>query len=374
MNRMKVPAAICAGVIIFGLAWSPSYGAFSFSAGDLAVLQVGLTGSITTLLSTGTAVQLDEFTTGGAAVPGSTIDLPVTASGSNNPFTLSGTAGSEGALSLSANGEYLVAGGYDVGVGGTTQGTSTIALIDPSGSVNTSTTTNQLSGNNTRSATSVDGTEVWVAGAAGIVAQATGSSSGNMISTRNIREVSAVPGSVSPSGLTQLFGSSNKSSLGISTVGSGTPTSGSASATVLSGMTSSNAPNSFGYFFANSGTMFVGDGTDGIQEWTLNNGTWSPVSTLAGSFTAITGSVSGNTATIYALTGTSSGWSADNSLDSVSFNLSTNTFGTLSTLATATGDTGFSGVAFAPQAVPEPGSLSILGLSALALMRRRRRT
>ncbi len=39
-----------------------------YTAGDLVVLQVGLTGSHSTLTSTGTAVQLDEFTTGGGAV------------------------------------------------------------------------------------------------------------------------------------------------------------------------------------------------------------------------------------------------------------------------------------------------------------------
>ena len=39
--------------------------------------------------------------------------MPTTASGSNQPLTLSGTAASEGGLSLSANGAYLVVGGYD---------------------------------------------------------------------------------------------------------------------------------------------------------------------------------------------------------------------------------------------------------------------
>ncbi len=120
-----------------------------------------------------------------------------------------------------------------MGVGGTTQGTSTVGLIDASGNVDTSTTTAGLSGNNTRSATSVDGSEVWVAGAAGVVAEADGSSSGNMIATRNLRVISIAPASVSPTRSTQLFGSSNKSSLGISTVGSGTPTSGSAAVTIL---------------------------------------------------------------------------------------------------------------------------------------------
>jgi hypothetical protein len=166
----------------------------------LVVLQVGLDGSNTTLTSKGTAIQLDEFTTSGSEVTSATLDLPTAASGSNNPLTMSGTAGSEGELNLSADGHYLVAGGYDVGVGGTTQGTSTVGLIDASGNIDTSTTTSQLSGNNTRSATSTDGSEVWVAGAADIVAEADGSSSGNAISTRNVREISVVSASVLPTG------------------------------------------------------------------------------------------------------------------------------------------------------------------------------
>src|ERR1700722_1206441 len=72
-----------------------------FTQGDLVVLQVGLTGNSTALQSTGTGVQLDEFSTAGEQNAGATIDLPTTASGSNNPLTISGTAGSEGALNLS---------------------------------------------------------------------------------------------------------------------------------------------------------------------------------------------------------------------------------------------------------------------------------
>ena len=62
-------------------------------------------------------------------------------SGSNNPLTLSGTAASEGGLSLSANGAYLVLAGYDTAAGGNTQNNSTVGLVNANGTVNTSTTT-----------------------------------------------------------------------------------------------------------------------------------------------------------------------------------------------------------------------------------------
>src|SRR3984957_16218785 len=207
MKKVHLLSAAVAGALVAvqsGRAMADLY-----TPGDLVVLQVGLTGSSTALANKGTAVQLDEFTPTGSPVPAATVLLPTTASGSNNPLTISGTGGSEGALNLSADGHELVAAGYDVGVGGTTQGTSTVGLIDASGNVDTSTTTAGLSGNNTRSATSVDGSEVWVAGAAGVVAEADGSSSGNMIATRNLRVISIAPASVSPTGSTQLFGSSN---------------------------------------------------------------------------------------------------------------------------------------------------------------------
>jgi hypothetical protein len=371
MTKIRAISAAIAGLMLTG-AGTRAFGDL-YTPGDLVILQVGMTGSSTTLVNTGTAVQLDEFTTSGSAVPAATVYLPTSASGSNNPLTISGTAGSEGALNLSADGHYLVAAGYDSGVGGSTQGTYTVGLIDASGNVDTSTTGNGLSGNNTRSATSVDGSEVWIAGASGVVAQTDGSSSGNMIATRNIRVISVAPALVSPTGSAQLFGSSNKSTQGISAVGSGTPTSGSATVTVLPGMTNPTAPNSFDYFFANPTTLFVADATDGIQEWTQSGGTWSVAHTLAGGYSGLTGSVSGNVVSLYAITANSSGWTADNSLVSATFDLGTGVFSSPTTLATATGDTGFAGIAFAPTAVPEPATLAGLAAIAVPLLVRRRR-
>jgi len=344
-----------------------------YTPGDLVVLQVGLTGSMTALGSKGTACQLDEFTTTGTAVPSATLLLPTTASGSNNPLTVSGSAGSEGALTLSANGGYLVIGGNDTGVGGTTQKNSTVGLIDANGDIDTSTTTTLLTGNNTRSATSVDGSEVWVGGANGIVAEADGSSSGTLITSENSRELTIAPASVSPTSSTQIFDSTQKTpGPGLLTVGTGTPTS-STTVAVLSGMTGTNSPNPFAFFFANPTTLFVADGTDGIQEWTLSSGTWSVAATLAGSDDSLTGSVSGNTVSLFYTTGTSSGWTGGNTLVTDTFDLSGGGFGTPQTLATAPTNTGFSGVAFAPQAVPEPASIGLLALAAGGLVIRRRR-
>src|SRR5437016_14355127 len=85
----------------------------AFSAGDLVVVRVG-TGSAA-LSSSATAAFLDEFTTLGGSVQ--TIALPTSGSGANQIFTLSGSATSEGFLTLSANAQYLTVGGYNNPVG-----------------------------------------------------------------------------------------------------------------------------------------------------------------------------------------------------------------------------------------------------------------
>jgi hypothetical protein len=54
----------------------------------------------------------------------------------------------------------------------------------------------------------------------------------------------------------------------------------------------------------------------------------------------------------------------------------TGTFGSTTVLSTATGDSGYAGVAFAPVATPEPttGLLAALGLMGLGIYGWRRRT
>jgi hypothetical protein len=87
----------------------------SFHPGDIVVYRVGSgTGS---LVSTGNAVFLDEFTPTGTLVQ--SIPLPTTASGLNKPLFASGTATSEGFLTLSADSQYLLLTGYATTTSGT---------------------------------------------------------------------------------------------------------------------------------------------------------------------------------------------------------------------------------------------------------------
>ena len=281
--------------------------------------------------STASPVFLSEYhTTGSQSSAVQSVPLPNAASGSNNPLTLSGTAASEGALSLSANGNYLVLAGYDTAAGGTTQGNSTVGLVNGNGVVNTSTTTTLLSGNNTRGAASVDGSSVWVTGSNGVAYETAGSSGGTLVEAApDGRAIEVAPAAVSPTGSNGLYASTNKVTLGVQSFASALPTATNSTNTTLTGMYGATAPESYAFFFANPTTMFVADAVDGIQEWTLSGGVWSSIASLPGSYVGLTGVQTGNTVSLYATTGNgSSGRVNGNSLISDTFTFNSGTTGT----------------------------------------------
>ena len=142
----------------------------TFTPGNIVIVRVG-TGS-TTLSNASTAVFLDEYTVTGTLVQ--SIALPAARSTLNHALTLSGSAATEGELSLSPNGLYLTMAGFDTvpGYAGVSSGVTnrTIARISASGTVNT--TTGFIAGSafvagNFRSAVTNDGNEFWAAGSGG---------------------------------------------------------------------------------------------------------------------------------------------------------------------------------------------------------------
>src|SRR5579862_4845368 len=161
----------------------------SFVPGDLVVYRVGDGSSL--LANTGAAVFLDEYTPSGIVVQ--SIALPAVASGANNPLIASGTAVSEGLLTLSTDGRYLLLTGYATTLPATASLSSTAAAMVPrsvsrvgfDGSVDTSTAlTDFADGNNPRSAVSTDGTQLWLGGADGGVRYTTlGSTTSTQLST-----------------------------------------------------------------------------------------------------------------------------------------------------------------------------------------------
>ena len=111
-----------------------------FSAGNIVIYRVG--NGATALSGAGAPVSLDEYNASGTLVQ--SVGLPTATTGSNKPIVGSGSASSEGLLTLSADGRYLVATGYDAAVGTTGLSSSaaatvprTVARVDASDAVDT---------------------------------------------------------------------------------------------------------------------------------------------------------------------------------------------------------------------------------------------
>jgi hypothetical protein len=287
--------------------------AASITPGNLVVVRIG-DGSAT-LTSAATAVFLDEYTPAGVYVQ--TIALPTAANGAQKQLTNSGVATSEGFLNLSIDGQYLMNAGYGTAVG--TAGVAAtasatvprvVARTDMSGNIDTSTALgDSYSGNNIRSAASLDGTAFWTGGTAsvggGVRYAPFGATTATGLSTTitNTRVVNIFSGQLYTSSATGAF-------QGVSTVGSGTPTTSGQTITLLPGFPTTAGPSNYDYFFANSTTLYVADdratAAGGIEKWSLSGGTWTLQYTLSPApnlgCRGLTGLVSGGTTTLFATT------------------------------------------------------------------------
>src|SRR6185436_8866122 len=140
--------------VISLIASAPVAEAAPFTAGNIVVYRVG--DGTAPLGSAATPVFLDEYTPAGVFVQ--SIPLPTTAAGANRRLTASGSATSEGLLTRSADGRYLVATGY----------------VDAAGVLDTTTAlTDAVTGGSPRSAVSTNGADLWISGAAGGIRFAT---------------------------------------------------------------------------------------------------------------------------------------------------------------------------------------------------------
>ena len=336
-----------------GTGSAPALAATGFTAGDLVVYRVG-SGS-GSLSSSATAVFLDEYSPSGSLVE--SIPLPTATSGTVNAFTDSGTAGSDGELSLSPGGAYLAAAAYDAPLG--TSGVSstnavTVARVDASGNVDTSTTLPAFAaGDNVRSAVTSDGHTFWVSGAAGGIATTTlGSIGGTQLNSDDtgFRQLEIQGG--------QLYASSNKNSLTVAAVGTGLPTDPSQTIANLSGNPDSgNDPYAFVLFNLKGGaswdTLYVADSTAGKIDKYSSSGAvgakWSSEGSVKlADVTGLTGTLVGGVPTLYATSSGSSSTSGTLAKVADSSGVGKSMSGTVTTLATAASKEAFRGVAFAP--------------------------
>ena len=331
----------------------------SFTPGNLVIYRVG-DGSAA-LANTGNAIFVDEYTTTGILVQ--SIPLPTAASGANQPLIASGTSTSEGLLTRSADGQYIVLTGYATTMSASGSLSSSLAADVPrgvgrvsfDGSVDTSTAlTDFADGNNPRGVASTDGVSLWVAGAdsdSAVRYTTLGGKSSLALSnqSKNGRAVNIFAG--------QLYMSSQKTSIRIATVGTGLPTTAGQTVMNLPGYPTSGAPDAF--FFADLDpntpgldTLYVAEDTnDGgeIQKYSLAGASWIfngsiPVPNVRG----LTGMVSGTSVTLFAtqcgIDGTSG--TLYSVIDRSGYNdVPSNQ---VATLATALTNQAFRGVALAP--------------------------
>jgi hypothetical protein len=344
-------------------------GQTAFTAGNLAVLQVGADGSVSPLSNAAQAVFVKEVTVGGSVVQ--TIALPVLATVTGNrALTSSGTATSEGALTLSTDGRYLCLSGYNADAGtaaiaSTSSSTvnRVVGRIDSSGVVDTSTAmSDAFTGNNIRGAASVDGSGFWVSGSGGSGAGVRYIALGEPTNLSTPITTTITTCRVVNIFNNQLYVSSASGTFqGVSAVGTGLPTTSGQVATLLPGFPTATGPSMYDYWFSDASTCYTTDdrspglGGGGITKWTFNGTTWSAAYLLSNGLTAgcrgVTGKVVGGVATLYVVSADGVTSTSGNKIMTVT---DTDASASFSTILTAPGNTVFRGVDFAPSSgVPE---------------------
>jgi hypothetical protein len=315
-----------------------------FTVGNVVVLQAGTgTGS---LANTGNPIVLREFTSTGN--PGFSVTVPSTGA---TPIVISGSATSEGNLSLSADGSKLVFAGYAqalpnaTALAGSSSGTinRAIGTVDNTGTfARESVSATFFSGNNPRGA-AASGTNFWGAGAnQGVNYFGTGTPATIASGKTNLRGAAVFNG--------QLYVSSASTAgtpavAGIFAVGSGLPTTSPQTLTTVVG--TGNA-NTNGFYLSPAGTtLYVTIGAGGIQKWT-NSGTWALAYTLtfADGANSVVADFSGSNPIVYAVSNAGNKLLKFTDPNSGSGSVAV----TPSTIATAAANTAFRGISFAPQA------------------------
>ena len=244
----------------------------------------------TALSAASTAVFVEERRIDGTLV--STVALPTAASGAMQPFTMAGSASSEGGLALSSSGHYLTAAGYATPPGTASVASTTAATvfrlaarIDVAGNVDTTTSFSTAeSGYNARSAVSLDGDAE-----SGSRAPATSGTASSAPPPRRAPTVLTTPANVRWLAIFggQLYGSSGSSGFtDVFTIGTGLPVTVNQTATPLPGLPTSGA-SPYGFVLFDLAPAWRGTTRStwpttwsGLQKWTFDGSSWSQVGTL----------------------------------------------------------------------------------------------
>ncbi len=343
-NRMKtntlIVTSLCLSSVLAHAQITPG-----FEPGNLSVLRVG--NGVAPLASSGDPLFLDEYTTNGTL----TNSVAIPASGSSS--LIIGSASSEGAISRSANSNFIVMAGYNTAYPYTSSLANSTAAAVPRGigaidfngnfTFITNTTT-AFSANNIRGGASDGANNFWAVGAtSGTVYLGLASPPATVQSgDANSEVVHIFNGNL-------CFSSQKTSPVGVYAF-AGTPVTTNGSAALL--FATGSGSSLYGFAISPDNTVaYVADDRSvasggGIQKYT-NNGTWSLAYTFgtgAGSTVGARGLTVafGPTPVIYATTAESS----TNRLIAIT---DSHAGAEVTVLATAAGNEVFRGVQFTPQ-------------------------
>ncbi|MBL7930142.1 MAG: hypothetical protein JNL47_11810, partial [Bacteroidia bacterium] len=304
-----------------------------FTSGRIVVLQVG-DGS-GALSNASTALYLKEFTTTGS--PGILVSIPSTGS---TALTSSGTATSEGGISLSGDGEYIVIPGYNAaagiaGIAGSSSATNPRAAgkVDYNASYNLAHTTTGFNNNNIRGAAG-NGTNIWASGANdGIRYLGSGAPVIVSSTTTNNRYIQVINGNL-------YYSTGSGATRGIYQVGTGLPTSATTATNIIN---TGGASSNFGFAINSAGTIaYIADDASGISRYNFSGGIWSLAYVVnATPARGLCVDFSGTNPVLYATTTTASA----NSIIKIT---DTGAGSSSSVIATAPANTVFRGICFAP--------------------------
>ena len=259
--------------------------------------------------SKGSAIVLEEYlpSATSATSPNFSVNLPNNAAAGSNGIVSGGTTSSNGAISRSENGRYILVPGWStnstistaaIGAANTTFTICAVRPVNGLGTVGTGITgtSNWFTSNNDyRGATSDDGTNYWVTGGSlGLRTTTNGTTLTTVSSTStNIRVVNIING--------QLYYSTGSGTNGVYKVGSGKPT---AISTTSVNLTTSTGAYGFAISPDNL-TLYANSAAGVISRWTYNSGTssWGTASTGLSLGTA-TGLVVDWSSYTFSLTGT----------------------------------------------------------------------
>ena len=315
------------------------------------------------LVNTGNPVFIDEYTSAGALLRST--GMPANPLTGSHRLVASGTATSEGFITRSSNGKFVVLTGYDSTLPASASLTAsassavprTIGRLDAGGALDTTTgLTDAATGSNPRSVASTDGTNLWLTGAAGGIRFATlGGSTSVQLSTTvtNLRQVGIF-------GAQLYVSDSSGSAVRLGAVGLGLPTTVGQTITNLSGIPASTG-SPYGFFFADLDpntpgldVLYVADDGAGITKYSLVGGTWTANGTLgtaSDAYRGLTGAATGSSVSLFATrkggSTATGGGELVRIVDGSGFNGALS--GTPTLLASAPTNTAFRGVALAPQ-------------------------